>query len=351
VQVKQRRAGLRTLDSPLRGGVSAVRVHPDSLNSARWPKAGKGGFNETWYVVASDPRAGVGLWVRYAVDVDLSGAPSFALWGAWFEEGRTFSLRSPVPAAAIGRTGVEFGAASLTAEGCSGEVERAGHSLRWRLKFGQGAPGEEFVPAWLRLPARVRGGGFVLPQPATTVTGAVEVDGRMVELQRVPAGQAHIWGRTRYPAWAWSRCNAFIEDPDASIDLLDIVGPGGVRVPILILRFRGAVHRFAQLPWIALTRSQPASPAWHFSAQDATVAIDGVVQASPARMVQVQYADPDGGIHHCINSEVAGMEVRVRSRAFPGAPWRPETTLTSKSGACLEFCGPNADPRVGNMLR
>jgi hypothetical protein len=67
-------------------------------------------------------------------------------------------------------------------------------------------------------------------------------------------------------------------------------------------------------------------------------------------MVQVQYQEPDGNLRHCVNSELASLELRVRSRAFPGAPWRPEATLTSKSSACLEFCGLAPDPRVKNAL-
>jgi hypothetical protein len=325
-------------------------VHSESLNAPRWTGL-TSGFSEAWYVVACEPKAGLGLWVRYAVDLDRTGAPTFALWGSWFERGRCFALRNVLPAAAIGRTGaVTFGDAALTTESCSGEVEGAGHSLRWRLSFGQDAAGpEEEIPGWLRPAAKLRGSGFVLPRPATTVTGAIEVDGRMVDLQRAPAGQAHLWGKRRWPSWAWARCNAFAEDPDASLDLLDVEGPAGVRVPIFSFRFRGESHHFGELPWIARSSSRPASPSWHFAAQDARIAIDGVLHASPAEMVQVQYAEPDGKVHHCCNSEIATIEMRVRSRAFPGAAWRPEGSLTSR-GACLEFCGPTPDARVTNLL-
>ncbi len=332
---------------------SAAQVDGSELNAPRWPQAPRGGFNEAWYLVASEPRAGLGLWVRYAVDIARNGAQQFALWGSWFDRDRaerSFALKNLLPAAAISRSSVEFGSGSLSAEGCSGEVEGGGHALRWRLSFGQGAPGEEAVPGWLLAPARLRGSGFVLPHPAATVTGAVEVDGRMIELSRVPAGQAHLWGRSRWPGWAWARCSAFAEDPEASIDLLDVIGPGGVRVPMITIRFRGEVHRFGDLPWIALTRSRPAAPSWHFSAQDARLAIDGVVRAAPAQMVQVQYSEPDGILHHCVNSEIASMEVRVRSRTLVGAGFRPEITLTSKSGACLEFCGRTPDARVKNVV-
>ena len=309
----------------------------DTLNAARWPDVAKGPFHEAWYVVASDPRNEQGLWLRYTADI--GGERTFAVWASWFEKDRAFALRKLVDPAAIGR-------AAVNDQGCSGEVEAGGHALRWRLSFGQGIAGEEFIPGWLRAPAMLRGSGYTLPHPATTITGVVEVDGRMIELQRFPAGQAHLWGKTRYPSWAWARCSAFAEDPEASIDLIDVEGPAGVRVPIFVFRFRGEVHRFAELPWIALCSSHLQAPSWHFSAQDARISIDGVVHASPDRMVQVQY----GSAHYCANTEIATMEVRVRSRAMPGAAWRPEATLTSKSGACLEFCGRERDARVLNLL-
>lgn len=320
----------------------------DSVNSPRWPEAPAGGFHEAWFVTASDPKAGRGLWLRYSVDVG-DGGRAGAVWGTWFDRDqpeRTFALKAPVDGAAIRRTGVSLGGSGLTATGCDGELEGGGHSLRWRLSFGQGWRPEEFVPAWLSPVARLRGSGFVLPQPATTLTGAVEIDGAMVELQRVPAAQGHLWGRDRWPSWAWARCSAFAEDPAASIDLLDVEGPRGLRLPLFVLRFRGEVHRFAELPWMPLSRSRPAPPAWHFAARSARIAIDGVVRALPDQMVQVPY----GERHHCANTEIASMEVRVSARAFIGAAWRPEATLTSKCGASLEFCGRTPDPRVTKRL-
>jgi hypothetical protein len=318
------------------------------LNTPRWPQAPKGGFSEAWYVVASEPRAGYGLWLRSAVDLMRDGTQQFSLWGSWFERDRperSFALKNFTDAAAIGRS-VE----ALEKGECTGEVEGGGHALRWRLSFGAGPQGENFLPGWARPLARLRGNGFSFPHPAGTLTGAVEVDGRMIELNRVPAGQAHQWQRVKLPGWAWARCSAFVEDPDASIDLLDAIGPGGVRLPFITFRFRGEVHRFSELPWIALTQSRPAAPSWHFAAQDATLALDGVVHAQPSQMVAVHYPSSDGTRVFCNNTEIASMEVRVRTRAWSGASFRPEATLTSKSGACLEFCGRAPDPRVTNLL-
>jgi hypothetical protein len=328
----------------IRPAAYALFVDAGSLNSPRWPEAPAGGFHEAWYVAASDPREGHGLWLRYTVDLDAQGR-NCAVWASWFDRDhpeQSMALKNDLHAAAISRTEVKLGDNQLSSEGCLGEVEADGHSLRWRLSFGQGVQAEEPIPRWLAPVARLRGSGYVLPHPATTLTGALEIDGRMFELQRVSAGQGHLWGRSRWPAWAWARCSAFAEDPTASLDLLDVEGPGGVRIPTFVFRFRGQVHRFGELPWMPLCTSRPGAPSWHFSAQDARLAIDGVVHAAPAYMVETRYGDS----HYCVNTEIASLEVRVRVRAFPGAPWRPETTLTSKCGASLEFCGRSPDPRV-----
>ena len=272
-------------------------MEQEALNSPRWPGV-RGGFHEAWFVAASEPRSGHGLWLRYAVDATEQRTEG-ALWATWFDgeaPDRTVAVRTTLTPAAIGRAEVRIGSATLDASTCNGEVEAGGHALRWRLSFGRGAPAEEIVPRWLRPVARLRGSGYVLPHPAMRVTGAMEVDGRILELSDAPGMQGHLWGRSRWPAWAWARCAAFAEDPDASIDLLDVVGPGGVRVPLFTFRFRGAIHHFAELPWMPFTASSPAPPSWHFTAQDAFVAIDGVARAAPEQMVQVQYVEPDASV-------------------------------------------------------
>jgi len=337
-------------------------VQREAANAARWPRF-PGGFHEAWFVCASDPRTGHGLWLRYTVD-STRQVVSGGLWAAWFDRerpDRTLALRNILEPAAIGRGAVEgpgeageravrIGSARLDASACNGEVEAGGHALRWRLSFGRGASPEDAVPRWLAPISWMRGSGYLIAHPAMRATGAVEVDGRILDLSEIPAMQGHLWGRSRWPAWAWARCAAFAEDPGASIDLLDVRGPFGLRFPMLTFRFRGAVHRFGELPWMPLTDSRPAAPSWHFAAHDVSLAIDGVARAAPEQMVQVPYDEPDGPPLLCVHSALASMEVRVRSRAFPGAPWRSEATLTARSAASLEFCGRDRDDRVPRVV-
>ena len=328
----------------------------------REQSAGRGCY-EAYYVVASDAKAGLGVWLRYTVDVKPDGTFEPAVWAAFFDRGdpaRTFSLRAVHDAAAIRRASEDglvmaIGDAELTGTGCVGEVDGGGHSLRWRLSFtdegGTTEDGAQLVtPAFLRPVAALRRSGYFIPRPRLRVSGALEVDGQPVELRDAPGCQAHIFGATRYPAWAWAHCSSFEESRDASLDLLSIEGPGGVWFPLFSFRYQGRLHRFAELPWIARSTSSRAAPSWHFTAEDATLSIDGVLHAPFGQMVEVEYVNPDGRRQFCVNTELAHAELKIRTRSFPGAQWRPEGTLRCVGGAGLEFCGPAADSRVEQKL-
>ncbi len=319
-----------------------------SLNAARWN--GSGPWSEAWYVTCADPRRGIGLWLRYALDVDRQGAATPSIWGSFMDRGRAFALRNVYPSAAFRRSApVAIGAGELSHVGCSGEVTAGGRSLRWRLSFESGAEAEDVLPAPLRPIAALRGSGMSLPHPSMRVTGALEIDGRAIDLEGVPGAQGHLWARERWLSYTWARCNAFAEDPSASVDLTAVRMPGGIQIPLYTFRSTGQVHRFQDPPWIVLSRSSPAAPTWHFSAAGARIAIDGVVRGRPASSVLVSYPDSRGEPHHCSNTELAEMELRVRVRAFPGAPWRPHATLSSDA-ACLEFCGDGVEQDLPNRL-
>jgi len=319
-----------------------------SLNAVRW--TGSGPWSEAWFVTCADPGRAVGFWLRYALDVDGSGALTPSVWGSFMDRSRAFALRNLHPAAAFRRSEpLAIGASELSATACSGEVAAGERSLRWRLSFEAGAAAEDLVPASLRPVAALRGSGMTLPHPSMRVTGALEVDGRAIDLNGAPGAQGHLWARERWLSYTWARCSAFAEDPTASIDLTAVRMAGGIQVPLFTFRSAGQVHRFQELPWIVLSRSSPAAPTWHFSAAGARLAIDGVVRGRPGSSVLVSYRDSRGNEHPCTNTELAEMELRVRVRAFPGTPWRPHATLTS-SAACLEFCGDSAERDLPNRL-
>jgi len=73
-----------------------------SLNAVRW--TGSGPWSEAWFVTCADPRRGIGLWLRYALDADGDGGLTPSLWGSFMDRSHAFALRNLHPAAAFRRS-------------------------------------------------------------------------------------------------------------------------------------------------------------------------------------------------------------------------------------------------------
>jgi hypothetical protein len=87
-----------------------------SLNAARWN--GSGPWSEAWFLTCADPRRGIALWLRYALEVDRNGAAVPSVWGSFMDRSRACALRNLYPAAAFGRTDpVAIGSAELSESG------------------------------------------------------------------------------------------------------------------------------------------------------------------------------------------------------------------------------------------
>ena len=48
------------------------------MNAPRWD--GRPGHYEVWYLTVTEPRSGIGLWLRYTLLAPLQGTPTAALW-------------------------------------------------------------------------------------------------------------------------------------------------------------------------------------------------------------------------------------------------------------------------------
>src|SRR2546423_4844894 len=54
---------------------------------------------------------------------------------------------------------------------------------------------------------------LTIPHPDVEAGGTVRFPGRELTVERMPGGQAHLWGSKHAARWAWAHCNDF-ETPD-----------------------------------------------------------------------------------------------------------------------------------------
>jgi hypothetical protein len=333
-----------------------------SANVLRWD--GGAGHYEVYYLTITDPRTGVGLWIRYTMV-----APSGGSGGAAAGTGATCSLwflaMDPRPGAepTLARQatyGIEqlearsdpfsltIAGATLTDEGMAGGFEDVSWDLRWTP-----APRayEPVHPLLARL--KVAKTVLVLPHAHVPVEGAVTLPGgEALELAGTHGGQAHLWGSKHAGSWAWVHCSDFEtasgEPVDAFVDGVSVTVPRlgrevGPSTPV-VARIDGAEFHSISPLRIVRNQSRYGPDGWRFEATDGALRLIGEVEPVRAQLAGVTYHDPDGALAYCYNSETASMRLEIQERSRRGAGWSRLRTLVSPGRAHYEFGQRSPEP-------
>jgi hypothetical protein len=292
------------------------RTH-EALGPPRW--RGQAGRLEVWYLTATDPRTGTGLWLHHEVVAPTDGAPAYAHgWVALFPPDRepVWERFGPEAPGTGGGPEVWFaaGGATVSASRMAGDVDGA----RWELACTtSGARPLWTFPAvaWERevLPA-----AQVLAAPDMVLSGPVQVGGVGVDLDGAPAGSARIYGHGNAKRWGWLHADL------GGGDVLEVVSAVSMRPGLRAL----PPASFVQLRWggrdlprvpLAPGKVTLALPTWTMRAHAGRHRIRTVVELPPDRSIAVGYVDPSGETATCTNSERASAEITVER--FDGR-WR-----------------------------
>src|SRR3989442_2680906 len=199
--------------------VSTVPLNTDAANAPRCQD--RSGTYEAWYLTASDVSSRRGYWLRYTAmnpAAGVSAEPRAALWAFAFDRDHpeanwggkvTFPLRAL--RTSTRPFGLRLEGAVLERDGCVGHVHTESGMARWDLSSESREPPFPFLrPRWQGLSSVANIGA----QPALSISGTIEVNGREHRLEAVPAGQRPTWGPD--PAPGTDRCLAY--GPGFSVD-------------------------------------------------------------------------------------------------------------------------------------
>ncbi len=333
-------------------------------NALRWD--GRPGHYEVYYLTLTDPRTGVGVWIRYTMLAPLPSTgepPSCSLW---------FLAMDPRPGSppTVGRKatfgieqleatgepfGLRLGDATLSDAGMAGRFDDVSWELRWVPAPDPYAP---VHPLLERL--GVAKTVLVLPHAHVAVEGTITLpSGEALALDGVRAGQAHLWGSKHASTWAWAHCNDFTSAEgapvDAFIDGVSVTVPRmgremGPNTPV-VARIDGAEFRSTSPLRILRNPSRYDLDGWRFEATDGALRLVGEVQPVREQLAGVTYHDPDGERAYCYNSETASMRLEVQERARRGGGWRQLRTLVSAGRAHYEVGRRQPVPGVELLTR
>jgi hypothetical protein len=298
---------------------------PEMANYGRYRPGRTQGHYESFFLRANHPTRPLAFWIRYTM-VSPRGAPERAigeLWAIYFdgEAGRHTVAKTEVPAGswrfAPDTFQVEIGDARLAPGTMRGAAESAGHRLSWDLSFR----GDE--PPLFHFPIRLY--ETALPKAKTLVglpfavfRGALEVDGVRLEIDDWVGSQNHNWGSKHTDEYAWAQVAGFDDAPTTFLEVAAArIKLGPLHTPWmtpLVLRHRGEEIRLNSIWQCVRAKRSFEYFRWGFACHNGDIAIEGTVEAPREAFVGLAYANPPGGVKHCLNSKIASCTLSIRRK-------------------------------------
>ena len=278
----------------------------------------RSGTYEAWYVTVSDPASRRGFWLRYTTlnPASTSGAEAHsALWAFAFDRDHpetnwggkvTYPLGTLRVSSRPFRLRLE--GAALDRDGSAGQVHTQLGSARWDLRWESREPPFPFLrPRWQGLSSVANIGA----QPALSVSGTVELNGRAHRLDAAPGGQQHTWGSSHALAWNWG----FASGADFWVDgaTSRVRSRLGRVIVGTAVGAQAGDHRFLFNGPVQVLRNRgPISPdGWRAVARLGDRALAVAIKPRPEDLIGATYVDPRGGSRYCYHTEVADLELRL----------------------------------------
>lgn len=329
-------------------------------NVRRWPVDRRGVY-EVWYTTWNDPRTRQGYWLRFIAKSPTPGhpvpgfgdAPFGELWFARFDPAapqRSFGIHRR--SAAITIADAPF---RVTIDGCVqtdassvGQLAGNGHEVRWDLRWEPGATMCWYPDAFYKRP--IAESTALSPNPRVPLSGRLVVDGEEIVLDRVVAGQSHVWGKKHAYAWLWAHCSDLPGSRDTTLEIVaGRMQKRGVVLPVLggiSLVLDGEELSLNSLSHIVRNKFDWSTGRARFRGSSLRTRIEGELSCRPEDMVNAPYMDPDGQGLYCANTCTGDLSLRVWKRSGLSLAWREHRHLQATGRAHFEMGSRERDPRV-----
>jgi hypothetical protein len=288
---------------------------------ARFPRRNlEDGHYESFYLKATRPGGGRGVWIRHTVHKRPGENPTAALWLTLFD------ADAPGPRAVkasfdADRLSVPDGAYIRVADAvlepgrASGRIEAPDLDASWTLSFDDSGEALHHLPYRRLYDAPLPKTKFLSPYPSARFNGVVSVGGEEVEIVDWPGMIGHNWGSEHAERWVWIQGGDLGGERGSYVDLAaGRIKLGPLTTPWVangVVRIDGTEHRLGGFDRILSTKidEQPACCEFRLSGRD--VKLRGRVSSEPRNFVAWVYADPKGPEHNTLNCSIADLELEL----------------------------------------
>lgn len=296
-------------------------------HGARYRAGQRQGHYESWFLRANHPTRKQSFWIRYTL-FSPHHQPEKAIGELWAihsdgETGRIRAAKSEFPMSVCQFSpqglNVKIDDATLQPGVLEGEA-KAPYSIRWSLRYDQGAAPLLFLPEKIYT-APLPKAKAVTPKPFACFNGTIVVDGETFEINNWIGSENHNWGSKHTDTYAWGQVAGFDNAPDAFFEAATAkLKLGPIWTPpltMMVLRVGGQEYRLNALTKAFRAKGEWRYFDWRFSAKDGDVEIDGHVYTQHGDFVGLTYYNPPGGTHTCLNSKVAACELTLKVKGQP----------------------------------
>jgi hypothetical protein len=288
---------------------------------ARFPAVpAKAGHYESFYIKATQPGGGRGVWIRHTIHKAPGEDANGSLWFTYFDADapgpRATKQTFPQSALSVPDGGyVTVGSAALTPGHARGSAASDPLTAAWELSFSDDSEPFHHLPYDFLYNARLPKTKFLSPYPAASFSGSLDLGGERIELEGWPGMIGHNWGAEHAERWVW------IQAPDLNGvrgDYVDIAA-GRIKVGPMtspwvangMIVIDGVEHRLGGFDRIYGTRIEEEPTGCEFEFPGRGVNVKGRVSAPAKDFVAWIYADPKGPEHHTLNCSISDLELKV----------------------------------------
>jgi len=291
------------------------------------------GHYESYYVKATHPGGGRGVWIRHTVHKRPNEDATAALWLTLFDADAD-GPRATKAAFGAGELSVPSGGyiridgAVFEPGYAAGEISTPALDASWDLRFSDEGEPFHHLPYDRLYDARLPRTKFLSPYPSARFDGRVTVGGDEIDVASWPGMVGHNWGAEHAERWVWIQ-GAFLDgDEPAYFDMAaGRIKIGPVTTPWVanaMLRVGGVEHRLGGLDRILSTNvtERPTSCAFRLAGKG--IKVRGRVGSDARNFVAWVYADPKGPEHNTLNCSISDLELEIERDGRP--PERLELT-------------------------
>ena len=306
------------------GSAPVATRFPPVRTEARFPHvAPQAGHYESFYLKASRPTGGQGVWIRHTVHKRPDEEPTAALWLTVFDADAS-GPRAAKASFEAGELSAPEGAyirvdgAVLEPGRATGELNTLELQASWDLRFDDPGVAFHHLPYERLYEAPLPRTKFLSPYPTARFEGTVTVGGDRIEVADWPGMIGHNWGAEHAERWVWIQGADLGGERGSYLD----IAAGRIKIGPLttpwvangMLRIDGAEHRLGGFDRILSTKldERPTSCEFRLSGKD--VKLRGRVSSDPGNFVAWIYADPKGPEHNTLNCSIADLELEVERR-------------------------------------